>query len=379
MGGPRTKKQMKIELKKIKNVLLIKMLYIGDVLLTTPAIRAFKEALPHAAISMAVYKDTAPVLEGNPHLTEILTFDNSHKRLPLPERIRREIAFVKEIRSRRFDLVVNLSNNDRGAILSFLSGAKYRIGQSRPKKSLIKNWNKLLFTHLYRIDNTHTHWAARHLEPLRLLGFEPDPGRLEIFLKEGEIREGNQLLIRNGWDGKKRLVHIHPTARLKSKYWRPEDVAEVTDYLISDVYDVVLTSGPGRGEMEALGKTVHLLKHKAINLAGMTSLRELAVISRLSSLFIGADSAPMHIASAAGTPVLALFGPMPVELWRPWGDGHTVLIKYMTCLPCGLDGCKNSGQSNCLDNLPPEAVIGMAKEMLGRHHRKDAPSVVCYV
>lgn len=370
---------MKLEPNKIKKVLLIKLLYIGDVVLTTPAIRAFKEALPQATISMAAYKDTAPVLEGNPYLAEILSFDNAWKRLPVLERFRKDIEFVREIRKRRFDLVVNLTNNDRGAILSFLSGAKYRIGQSRPRKSLLKNWNKLLFTHLYTIDNTHTHWAARHLEPLRLLGYEPEANRLEIFLKEREVSEIRELLAKNGWNRERGLVHIHPTARLRSKFWKAEGVAEVIDHLIQAGYDVVLTSGTGRLEMDAIERILHLASHKPINLAGNTSLRGLAAISSISRLFIGVDSAPMHIAAAAGTPVVALFGPMPVELWRPWGDGHTVLIKYMTCLPCGLDGCKGSGKSECLDSLPSAMVIEKVREVLSNNQQRDMASSVCYV
>lgn len=370
---------MKIELENIKSVLLIKLLYIGDVVLTTPAIRAFKEALPHATISMAVYKDTTPVLEGNPYLTEIISFDNEWKKLPIPAQIKKEVEFVNEIRKRRYDLVVNLTNNDRGAILSFLSGAKYRIGQSRPKKRLPENWNKLLFTHLYYINNTHTHWVARHLEPLRLLGYKPEPGKLEIFLKDNEIRQAKDLLAKDGRDRERSLIHIHPTARLKSKYWNPECVAGVIDYLMTAGYDVVLTSGAARSEIETIGSILDLAKERPVNLAGKTSIRELAAISRISSLFIGTDSAPMHIAAAAGTPVVALFGPMPVELWRPWGEGHTVLIKYMPCLPCGRDECLWGERSECMDGLTSQVVIEKVKELLSDNISEHRATTVCYV
>ena len=370
---------MNIELNKIKKILLIKLLYIGDVVLTTPAIRTFKESLPHATISMAVYKNTAPVLEGNPNIAEILSLDSAARKLPAWKRLKKEIEFVREVRNRQFDLIVNLTNNDRGAILSFLSGAQYRIGMSRPKKSLMKNWNKLLFTHLYTIDNTHTHWAARHLEAVRLLGFEPKAGKLEIYLKDLEIKETKELLIKNGWDGNRKLIHIHPTARLKSKCWRAEGVADVINYVIHAGYDVALTSGKDRFEMDIIEKILSLTKYKPINLAGKTSLREIASISSLSTLFIGVDSAPIHIAAAVDTPVIALFGPMPVELWRPWGNGHTVLIKYMDCLPCGLDGCNGSGKSECLDSLSSYVVIEKIKEILENNKQRYMPSTIYYI
>jgi len=174
-------------------------------------------------------------------------------------------------------------------------------------------------------------------------------------------------LIKNGWNGNRKLIHIHPTARLKSKCWRPEGAADVINYLIQAGYDVALTSGKDKFEMDIIEKILSITKYKPINLAGKTSLRELAAISSVSTIFIGVDSAPMHIAAAVDTPVIALFGPMPVELWRPWGNSHTVLIKYMECLPCGLDGCNGSGKSECLDNLPSEAVIEKAKEVLNQN------------
>jgi heptosyltransferase-3 len=133
---------------------------------------------------------------------------------------------------------------------------------------------------------------------------------------------------------------------------------------------VVLTSG---GEEKELKKVEQILAHcqtRPINLAGKTTLKQLAALSDRSRLFIGVDTAPMHIAAAVGTPVLALFGPSGEFNWGPWGDGHGVLKKDWECRPCGKDGCQGSKKSRCLEEISEEEVLEKAFEMLARGDKR---------
>jgi heptosyltransferase-3 len=103
-----------------------------------------------------------------------------------------------------------------------------------------------------------------------------------------------------------------------------------------------------------------------INLIGQTSLGELAAVLERATLFLGVDSAPMHMAAALGIPVVALFGPSGEMSWGPWGEGHVVVTSPYLCRPCGQDGCLGSKRSDCLEAISPEQVMAAVEVGLGR-------------
>lgn len=353
---------MDIDPKNIKNILLIKFLQIGDVLLITPTIKAFSEAFPNAKISVAVYKHASPVLEGNPHICEIFTIDIAWKNLPFFKRLREEFRIIREIRKRKFNIAVNLVANDRGSFLAFLSRAKIKVGQKSPRRKIRLRWNEIFFNCFYRADSPYTHWIEKNLESIRCLGFEPKVKNLEISIDSETEKSTKYILKENGRDENKLLIHVHPTARIRSKYWNDYAFANVIDSLIREGFDVVVTSGTD--QVDTVKNILGLTKNAPINLAGKTSLKHIAAISKEASLFIGVDSAPMHIAAAVKTPIIALFGPMEVELWRPLNSGSIVFVKNMPCQPCGRNGCNGTGRSKCLEEIPYEIVLQKAKEML---------------
>jgi heptosyltransferase-3 len=137
------------------------------------------------------------------------------------------------------------------------------------------------------------------------------------------------------------------------------------DYLqLERRLQVVLTGGPAVKEMDKVATILRLTRSRPLNLAGRTSLKQLAAVSIRSKLFIGVDSAPMHIAAAAGTPVIALFGPSGEHMWGPWGQGHTVISKDWPCRPCGRDGCQGSKRSKCLEEIRVEEVKTVVERYL---------------
>lgn len=348
-----------MELEGVERILIIKLRQIGDTLLTVPAIRAVRERYPSAFIAVLVAAGSEAMLTGNPLINEVIVYDRTRRRESFLAKAQKEISFVREIRRRRFDLVIDLTSGDRPALLGYLSGARYRVG-SEPKKGF---WGKRrLYTHRRRFDNNRSHMVEQNLDVVRQIGIDTDDRSLFLAVPEEEAITIALIL------GPKRAlrVHIHPTSNWLFKCWRDDLMAALIDRLAERYRaEVVLTCGPAPAEMERARRILELTKHKPIDLIGKTTLKQLAAISQSSDLFIGVDTAPMHIAAAVGTPVVAIFGPTGEYNWRPWGEGHSVVAKEMPCRACGRAGCEDSGRSECLESLSLEAVWSAVEKTIG--------------
>jgi len=361
-------KSFDIKTEKVERILLVRLRNIGDVLLTVPTIRTFREEFPKAFISALVNAGTEEMLTGNPLLDEILVFNPEWKKMPLVQRVRKEMGFLYEVRRRRFDLAINLTEGDRGAFICLASGARNKIGVYRQDRSLF--WKKRIFKHMVRIQDSRAHVVDQILEIPQSLGLNPRDKRLEVFYSREDKEFIDYLLQQEGLGPQDPLVHVHPTSRWLFKCWRDEGVARVIDELQgTGKVRVVLTSGPEKKELDKIDRILEQCLTRPLNLAGRTNLKQLAALSQRCLFFIGVDTAPMHIAAAVGTPVIALFGPSGEVSWGPWGNGHVVIKKDLECRPCGKDGCQGSKKSRCLDEISEEEVLKEAFQFLVNGHR----------
>lgn len=352
-----------LENENIRRILLIRLRKIGDVLLMVPAIRAFRQKFPQAYLAALVNAGTEPVLSGNPLLDEVMVFDPLWKKLPFPQRIKKEGHFLWQLRRRQFDLAVNFTEGDRGAFFCLASGARYRVGVYRKDSTLW--WKRIIFDRLIDLSNVRKHVVEQLLEIPRKLGIETQDKRLEIYYPPEDKEKINQLLEKEEVEPPDILIHIHPTSHWLFKCWRDEGMAEVIDTLQRQKgVRVIVTSGPDQKELKKVTRILSLCHTQPINLAGQLTLKQLAALSQRCHLFIGVDTAPMHIAAAVGTPVIALFGPSGEINWGPWGEGHIVVKKNMPCRPCGKDGCAGSKQSRCLEEITPAEVLKAAWAIL---------------
>lgn len=330
-----------------------------------PTLRAFREAFPKAWIAALVNAGTEEMLTENPLLNEVLIFDPRWKTLPFGKRIGRELGFARDVRRRKFDLAVNFTEGDRGAFLCLASGARYKVGVFHADSSLW--WKKWIFDHFVRIPNWRAHMVEQMLEIPRSLGLRPKDRSVEIFFKPGDQENVQQLLIAQGLRDGEPLVHIHPTSRWLFKCWRDEAVARVIDEIQgTGRARVVLTGGTEPKEVEKIASIRRYCRSVPIDLSGKITLKQMAALSRKAALFIGVDSAPMHIAAAVKTPVIALFGPSGEFNWGPWGEGNVVIKKDWECRPCGKDGCDGSKRSRCLEEISEEEVIEEAFRVLAK-------------
>lgn len=340
------------EIKKesIRKILIIKQRNIGDVLLTVPTIAALKDEFPNAQIAVLVNSGTEEMLTLNPVIDEIIVFDRKWKELFFFKRWLKEIAFLKKIREKKFDMVISLTEGDRGAIVSFLSGARYRVGFDPMRKGFFGK--KYLYSHLAAIPDKKAHLVDYNLDILKVIGARPKNKEISIYFSKEDEEYINEIFRENGILKEDIIVHIHPTSRWLFKCWEDRKTAGIIDYLqIKKKVKVVLTAAPIEKELKKIEEMLKQIKSYPINLAGKITLKQMAALSKRCDLFFGIDSAPMHIAAAVKTPVIVLFGPSGEFNWGPWGEGHVVITKEMDCRPCGKDGCDGTKKSLCLEKI----------------------------
>ena len=165
-----------------------------------------------------------------------------------------------------------------------------------------------------------------------------------------------------------RFVLVHPTSRWIYKCWMPERYAEVINRLAAAGIRVVVTAAPSAVERDFVTEMMKNVTSELVNLTGKLTLPELGALIGQASCFFGVDSVPMHMAAAAGTPLVALFGPSSQAIWAPKGAGAMVLSSTTReCLPCMKHGCGNSGYSECLEDVTVERVL---TEIIGRFHSR---------
>lgn len=345
-----------------KTILVIKLKHIGDVLLATPAIHALKAAWPAARIHALVPRGTEAMLTENPDLAGLLPFEKPRGRGPA--RWRGELRLVRALRALRPDLVVEMGKGDREAILGYVSGARWRVGFDAGRQGLFGR-NRLLTHRAVRTGREHI--VEGDLKLVEALGLAPADRRLRLYVGPEDAAAADGLLAAAGVGPGERPVTVHPTSRWLFKCWRDEGVAAVMDHLAWRGFRVVLTSGPESRELAKARRILGLARRPAVDLAGRLTLKQLAAVLRRSCLFLGVDSAPMHMAAAVGTPVVALFGPSGEHNWRPWGEGHLVVAKDMFCRPCGQDGCNGSKRSDCLETLTEAEVLAAVDAQVRRH------------
>jgi heptosyltransferase-3 len=354
---------------------------IGDVLLTSPMASGLATLSDKPEVTFLVKKGTEEMLTGHPDIHSVLTLPekkNGEKKIAF---LLRQLAFIKTIRSQHFDISINTTEGDRGLILGWLSGAKRRIGYLKKQE---KWWRKQLVTEPYTERQGKFHTVLRNLDLIRSL-ITPTDIQVSFHFTAQDKQAVIEKLKQAGWDGKQPLIHVHPVSRWFFKCWRDDYMAQLIDHLQQELnYQIVLTSAPDTRELGKLADIITLCQTQPINLGGQLSLKQMGSLSALAKLFFGVDSAPMHIAAAVDTPVVAIFGPSGAFDWGPWPNGwtqinnnpdfgdrgisnirkHSVIRHDLECVPCGQAGCNNTKISKCLNNLYPNIIIGTITSLL---------------
>ena len=352
-----------VPLGEIKRVLVIKLRHHGDVLVSSPVFSVLKAHAPQVEIDALVYADTAEMLTLHPAITQVQCIDRKWKQLGTIGQIKAELALYNALKSRAYDLVIHLTEHWRGAWLCRLLKPRWSVGPVVKGRS--KRWRQS-FTHLQSMHNPLRHMAETNLDALRRIGIQPGSAERHMMLVPGPAAEASvaRHLASFGLAGGN-FIHIHPASRWFFKCWPVERMAALVERLQAEGHAVVLTAAPSKDEKIMLDAIQARLKTPAFSLSGQLSLKELAALTQAAKLFIGVDSAPMHIAAAVGTPTVALFGPSGDKQWGPWGVPFRVIASTQhPCRPCGADGCGGGKVSDCLTSLTIDEVLTAANELL---------------
>jgi heptosyltransferase-3 len=348
-----------VPLSLVRRALVTKLRHHGDVLLTSPVFTALARAAPGIAIDALVYRETAPMLAHHPAIEQVHSIDRDWKRQGLVTQVREEWRLYRQLRARRYDLLIHLTEHPRGLTLAHLLRPRWAVTRERPGRA--RAWHRA-FTHFYRVPlHTERHMVEQNLDALRRIGIYPADGDRRLVLKPGADAERKiAALLASHQLAPSGFVQVHPGSRWLFKCWPAEQTAALIESIVARGLPVVVTGAADERERALVAAVLAALRPdtrtRTVDLTGTLSLSELAALTGAARAFAGVDSAPMHIAAAMGTPTLALFGPSSEVAWGPWRVPQRVIVSGHSCRPCGLDGCGGGKVSECLTTLRADHV-----------------------
>jgi lipopolysaccharide heptosyltransferase I len=338
-------------------ILIVKLSSIGDVVQTLPALLALRGGHPDARIDWLVEEAASDIIKDHPLLDEVIVVRNRSWLKDMGENLKT----ARYLAGKGYDMVLDFQGLLKSGIWVFLSRGTRRIGFSNAREMSHIFLNEKLPPY-----SPERHAVFRYLDLARYAGGNQDPTsqeepafpvpsipigerereRVKRLLKEGGIQDGTPFFI------------INPCARWETKLWSDKSFAELAT-LASRRFDMKAVLVGSTGDGEKAGRINSMAGKVTLNLAGRTTLKELAYLMSQARFVITVDSGPMHIAAAVGARVFALFG--PTAPWRtgPYGDEHRVIRKGIECSPCFQKRCI---ELRCMDEISVEDVIGVIAE-----------------
>ena len=340
-----------------KRILVARTDRIGDVVLTTPALKALRENCPNSYIAVMVSPSAREIVEGNPYIDEVIVYSK--------DKANRGIAgfwrFAAKLKKKRFDLAIILHTKKRINLITYFADIPRRIGYKD------KNFGFLLSD---KIEDTRPlglkHEVDYCLDVLRNIGLEVKGRRLYVPLKKEALEWADKILRENDIASGDKIALIHPGASCVSKRWMKEKFVVLANRLVEDYALKLVITASGVEDIACAGAIAKELRYPALNLAGKTSVAQLAGLLKRAAIFISNDSGPVHIASALGTPVVSIFGRNQAGLspvrWGPIGARDKYLHKEVGCAVCLAHNCKIG--FDCLKAITVEDVLKAVDDIL---------------
>lgn len=324
-----------------------------------PVVENLKRLSPGTLVEVLVNRGTEPVVAHHPCIDRTWTYDYALSKKLDYESIRYQFNLIKGLRARRYDVVIDYTHGDRAALICYLTGAPIRVTHGHAGR--LSQW---LMNRFVDSDPAANHIVDHQLASLKVLGLDGFERKLALHVPDSVKRNVDRMIECAGLSTERVWVVIHPGARGELRRWRSERFGEIARRLQSATPSaVLLLGGPGEGP---LLEEVKARMERAPDFcsAGM-SLLETGELLRRSGLFIGNDSAPAHIAAAAGCPTLTLFGPTFPHMWRPLSPLGEVLFKNVPCCGCRQETCIRP-EDSCMDLIGVDEVWDRAVQLLER-------------
>ena len=339
-----------------KRVLIIKLRYIGDTLSIIPVIENLHRRAPDAEVDVMVNRGTEEVLSHQPGIGRIWAYDRRAAKRSSWSSLSYHARLIRELRARRYHAVVDFTHGDRAAFLSFSSGAHHRISYDRSS-----GLSKLLMNRFITADPSMMHIVDYQLLALKAFGLEAWMRELRVIIPEPIRKAIDSTLGRLGFMNGGVNAAIHPGARGIWRQWPPERFAEVARRLRSELgARVLLLGGPAEGEL--VDSVERLMGFPAAYKSTALSLLSMAALFSRCHIFLGNDSAPAHLAAAAGCPTLTLFGPTFPRMWRPFSESGDVIFKNVECCGCRQEICIRP-ETSCMRLIEVDEVWERLRRM----------------
>ena len=340
-----------------KNILVVRLGAMGDIVHVMPAVKNLRSAFPSARISWLVEDKHKDLVECLREIDEVVVFPRKHwqSSLKYPQKYFKIISearmFLKKLRDKKYDVALDFHGNFKSGLLTYLSNASTRIGFS---KGYCKEFN-FVFTNvritphekkMNRVDKYLTLLHGMDIEAhyQRPVLSIPDTDRLyvEHFIHQNHLNQ-------------KSIALIHPGTSLFGKYkrWPPKNYADLADRLIQELgYSVIFTWSDQ--EYKIVEEIVSFMRYQATIACKTASVKQLIALLQHAHLFIGGDTGPTHIASCIGIPTVAIFGPKDPVIYAPYNDNAVVVRTDIPCSPCEKRTCDHV---SCINSVTPQDVF----------------------
>jgi len=336
-----------------KKILIFNVNWLGDVLFSTATIRNIRRNFPHSYIACIVPSRCYPILKGNPHLDEIIIFDEKDRH----RGILAKLKFIRHLKHKHFDTVFLLHRSFSRALLCWLAGIRERIGYHTKKRAFLLTQRISVppFDTLHRIDY--------YLNIIEKAGLEVEDRYTEFFISEEDQKFVNDFLNKKSIKKDDFLVGINPGGNWFPKRWLEEYWVNLSDKLITKFgAKVIITGAP---QDIALAREIQdSLHQKPIIACGVFNLKQLGALCKKLDLFITADTGPLHIANAVGAKkIIALFGPTSTYITGPYPTKNVIILqKKVGCkIPCYAVRCKDR---RCMKAIAPEDVLDEVRKII---------------
>ena len=337
-------------------VLFVRLRSLGDTVLMTPMLKVMGR-IPGWTVGVLVEKSYEEVLEGNPHVDNIFVIDNHCNKWTARMRA------IREIRSFRPTLAIDLHGGTTGAILTALSGARKRVGYQKGRLSYLYNIKVPPSTSLWQKDHVHT--VEHQMSLLKYLGFpvEPVPSA-EVLVSDSHLDMARGLLEGVGLCSQqldKGFVLINPAAAFDTKQWESGHFALLATLLGREGLKVVFTAGPGQEDLLEKIKRHCIPK---VRFVAPQSVKKFTALVSLCRLYVGNDTGSTHIAAALEKPVVVIFGSSDSRAWHPWRTEYRLIKSDLSCIPCPGYFCLHYDEPRCIRSIPVEAVFSAVQSLL---------------
>ena len=343
-----------------KKILVIQTAFLGDVVLTTPLLQSLRDRFPRAHLTALVIPGTREILAGHPLLDDVLVYDKKSR----DRGWRGLISTARSLREKRFDACLLPHRSFRSALLAFMAGIPVRIG-------FVQSLGGFLYTRRVWRDSSR-HEVRRTLQLLgplasgRFIDADAPSGKLCVPTGPEDLEWANRSLSEQGIRENDRVIAIAPGSVWATKRWVPEGFAAVIDGLIATHKRNVVLLG-SRDDLPVIDEILSHCLEKPVNLAGKTTLRQLAAVLKRSELLITNDNGAMHIGVAQDVPVAAVFGSTTLNLgYGPFTERAIVVEKDLSCRPCGKHGHAKCplGHFDCMKLITPGDVMAAVEKMM---------------